>query len=34
VVTFAATLPLQERQALAQALSSGPLRHKPAAPPR
>jgi uncharacterized membrane protein len=34
VVTFAATLPLEERQALAQALSAGPLRQKPAAPPR
>lgn len=34
VVTFAATLPLEERQALAQALGNGPLRQKPAAPPR
>lgn len=34
VVTFAATLPLEERQALAQALGNGPLRQKPAGPPR
>lgn len=34
VVTFAATLPLEERQAMAQALGNGPLRQKPAVPPR
>jgi uncharacterized membrane protein len=34
VVTFAATLPLDQRQALAQALGNGPLRQKPATPSR
>jgi uncharacterized membrane protein len=34
VVTFAATLPLEERQSMAQALANGPLRQKAAAPPR